>query len=228
MSENFAINMDRTQRVVIDTLQQPWIGSPAEGVMRKPLEREAAERGQVTSIVQFAAGSSFSPHTHPMGEEILVLSGVFEDEHAAYPAGTYLRNPPGSYHRPRSGEGCEILVKLDMFNENDLELVVIDTYESTWHPGLVDGLSVMPLHDFNGEGTALVKWEAGTKFNPHTHPGGEEVYVIEGTFEDEEGRYPQGTWLRSPPYSRHHPFSTEGCVILVKTGHIYTLSLIHI
>ena len=89
-----------------------------------------------------------------------------------------------------------------------------------WQPGLVPGLSVMPLHSFRTEHTALVRWDAGTLFNPHTHPGGEEIFVLDGTFEDEQGVYPQGTWLRNPSYSRHRPFSQEGCTIFVKTGHI--------
>ena len=44
--------------------------------------------------------------------------------------------------------------------------------------------------------------------------------MIEGVFEDEHGRYPAGSWLRSPHMSQHTPFSTEGCLIWVKTGHL--------
>jgi anti-sigma factor ChrR (cupin superfamily) len=44
--------------------------------------------------------------------------------------------------------------------------------------------------------------------------------VLEGMFEDEQGQYPQGTWLRSSPYNEHTPFSSEGCLIWVKTGHL--------
>ncbi|MEB3214064.1 MAG: cupin domain-containing protein, partial [Leptolyngbyaceae bacterium] len=55
---------------------------------------------------------------------------------------------------------------------------------------------------------------------PHRHWGGEEIFVLDGVFEDEQGRYPKGTWLRNPPGSVHSPFSTEGCVIYVKTGHL--------
>lgn len=32
--------------------------------------------------------------------------------------------------------------------------------------------------------------------------------------------YPQGSWLRSPHSSQHQPFSREGCLIPVKTGHL--------
>ncbi len=36
----------------------------------------------------------------------------------------------------------------------------------------------MPLHNFEYENTALVKWKPNTKFNPHQHFGGEEIFVI--------------------------------------------------
>jgi len=39
-------------------------------------------------------------------------------------------------------------------------------------------------------------------------------------FEDEHGRYPAGSWLRSPHGSRHTPFSREGTTLYVKTGHL--------
>ncbi len=89
------MNMDRTIRVAIGTATMPWEDSPSAGVQRKKLEREAAESGQVTSVVRYAPGSSFSAHRHPLGEEILVLDGVFSDEHGDYPAGTRISSPSG-------------------------------------------------------------------------------------------------------------------------------------
>ena len=90
------LNMDRAQRVVVETAAMDWEASPASGVWRKKLERAGEESGQVTSVVRYAPGSRFAAHEHPLGEEIFVLSSVFADEAGAYPAGTYLRNPPGS------------------------------------------------------------------------------------------------------------------------------------
>ena len=79
----------------------------------------------------------------------------------------------------------------------------------------------MPLHEFDGISTALVKWAPDTIFNPHVHPGGEEIFVIKGVFYDEHDRYPTGTWIRSPRYSKHAPFTkSEGALIYVKTGHL--------
>ena len=212
--------MDRSRRIVINTSRSAWIQSPASGVWRKPLEREAAESGQVTSIVRYEPGSVFSTHKHPNGEEVFVLDGVFEDESGRYPVGSYFRNPPGSSHAPRSPEGCLLFVKLNMFQEEDTDAVNISTEKIGWLPGVVNGLSVKTLHSFKTEHTALVRWQAGAEFHAHTHPGGEDIFVLEGVFEDEQGKYPKGSWLRNPPYSRHTPFSKNGCTILVKTGHI--------
>lgn len=79
----------------------------------------------------------------------------------------------------------------------------------------------MPLHDFDGIGTALVSWAPQTVFSPHVHPGGEEILVLEGVFRDEDGEYPAGTWLRNPRWSRHAPFTgEEGALIYVKVGHL--------
>lgn len=213
------LNMDFTQRVVVETAQVPWVASPSSGVWRKPLEKVQVESGWTTSIVRYDAGSAFKTHQHPMGEEIMVLEGVFSDETGDYPAGSYLRNPPGSAHAPFSKEGCVLFVKLDHFRPNDMETVRINTQEQPWLPGY-GGLEVMPLHSFETEHTALVKWPANEVFQPHRHYGGEEILVLSGAFQDEHGAYPKHTWMRSPHLSQHHPFVTESTVILVKTGHL--------
>ena len=217
MAEN--INMDFSISVTIDTNALPWTKSPLPGVERRMLERESAESGRATSIVRYAAESEFSPHVHAGGEEFLVLEGVFSDDYGDFDPGSYVRNPIGSKHRPFSKTGCTIFVKLWQMEKDDQDYVRLDTKNTPWVPGLVDGLSVMSLHQFGTENVALVKWEPGTRFHRHAHPGGEEILVLEGTFEDEHGRYPQGTWLRNPNGSEHAPFSTEGCLIYVKTGH---------
>lgn len=213
------LNMNFNEPVVIDTNQLDWQASPAAGVSRKPLSRGGAESGHATSIVRYAAGSAFAQHSHPGGEEILVLSGVFSDETGDYAAGSYLRNPPGSSHAPFSRQGCTLFVKLHQFAEGDLASVRIDTHSQPWLAGH-GGLQVMPLHSFGGEHTALVKWPAGEVFVPHRHFGGEEILVLSGTFCDEHGEYPPLCWLRNPHLSQHQPFVRQETVILVKTGHL--------
>jgi len=213
------LNMDFADRVVIDTRRAEWLPSPMPGVVRKPLAREDAERGHATSIVRYEPGASFSEHDHPLGEEILVLEGTFSDHTGDYKAGTYFRNPEGFRHAPFSEKGCVLLVKLHQFQTGDAAHVVIDTNTTPWQPGH-GGLEVMSLHAHGGEHVALVHWPENEKFQRHTHVGGEEIYVISGEFIDEYGRYPAGTWIRSPHMSVHNPWVEEETLIWVKTGHL--------
>jgi anti-sigma factor ChrR (cupin superfamily) len=213
------LNMDFSEQIVINTRDREWLPSPREGVWRKPLAREEAEQGHATSIVRYDPGSHFHAHDHPLGEEILVLEGIFSDETGDYHAGTYFRNPEGFRHAPFSVEGCVILVKLHQFQPGDTAHVVLDTETSAWRPGQ-GSLQVMPLHEWQGESTALVRWPAGEQFQPHQHFGGEEIYVVSGEFIDEFGRYPAGTWMRSPHLSQHCPYVEQETVIWVKVGHL--------
>ena len=214
------LHADLSQRVVVESESLDWVDSPMVGVQRRMLERDGEEVARATSIVRYAPDSHFSAHTHGGGEEFLVLEGIFSDEYGDYPAGTYIRNPVGSTHTPFSKEGCTILVKLWQMHPDDQQRVAIATKETPWANGLVKGLQVMPLHSYGTENVALVKWDAGTYFQPHMHLGGEEIFVVDGVFEDEFGAYPKGTWLRNPSGSRHTPFSKSGCLIYVKVGHL--------
>lgn len=219
---NATVNANFHERVVVPPpVDADWQRSPCDGVLRRRLDLWDAPIERATSLVRYAAGASFRAHTHERGEEFLVLDGVFEDEHGQYPAGTYVRNPPGSRHTPGSSSGCSLLVKLCQYTPGDTQSVRIDTNQANWHPGLVPGLTVLPLHEQQGISTALVRWAPHTAFTPHTHPGGEEIFVLNGLFRDEQGEYPAGTWLRNPRWSRHMPSTgAEGATIWVKVGHI--------
>jgi anti-sigma factor ChrR (cupin superfamily) len=213
------LNMQFDQPVVVHTAEMEWQASPMAGVWRKPLAREAAEHGHTTSVVRYDAGSRFSSHTHPRGEEILVLEGIFSDEHGDYPAGTYIRNPPGSEHSPFSEQGCDLLVMLDQFDERDDISLRIDTGTSDWLPGEHD-VKVMPLYYYETQMVALYRWPAGARYDMHQHFGGEELFVLSGTMFDEYGRYPAGTWVRNPHNSEHTPYVEEDTIIWIKTGHL--------
>lgn len=218
-SNSLSLNMDFSKVACIKPADQKWVNSPADGVSRVHLERAAEESGHVTSFVTFAPNSYFPQHAHPNGEEVFVLEGVFSDEHGDYPAGSYLRNPPGSGHTPFTKQGCKLFVKLDQFNKDDTEHVVIRPDQQQWQQG-IGGLKVLALHQHNTESAALVAWPKNEKFQPHSHFGGEEIVVISGTFIDEYDSYPAGTWLRSPHLSKHFPRVEEETLIYVKTGHL--------
>ena len=214
------INVDLSRRAVVETAKAPWISSPLPGVLRKMLERDGEEIARATSLVRYEGGSAFNTHRHDLGEEILVLEGVFSDESGHYPAGAYIRNPPGSHHAPFSEDGCTLFVKLRQFAPGDMARVVVDTHTRGWGAGKVPGVEAMALHEHRAERVYLVRWKAGAEYPFHAHPGGEEIYVLDGALEDEFGRYPTGCWLRQPAGSAHGPISSAGCLLYVKVGHL--------
>ena len=219
MANSINLNMDFDKKIVIQTDQMDWQNSPSKLVFRKPLARAGQESGHATSIVKYLKGAKFKEHQHPNGEEILVLDGTFSDENGDYPKGTYIRNPHGTSHSPYSHEGCLLLVKLYQFQTTDKQQIVIDTNKAQWQQG-IGRLQVMHLHSHIHEHTALVKWPKNEIFQAHNHFGGEEIFVMNGQFQDQFGMYPKGTWLRSPHNSQHKPFVEEETIIWVKTGHL--------
>lgn len=210
------------ERCVVLPGQQAWVASPTPGVERMMLDRIGDEIARATSFVRFAPHAVFPEHVHGGGEEFLVLQGLFVDADGEYGSGAYVRNPVGSQHAPRAGrDGATLFVKLHQFAPGDAQRLALQTAVASWSPGSAPGLSVLPLHEFEEEHTALVRWAPNTQFVRHAHWGGEEIVVLEGVFHDEHGSYPAGSWLRSPHLSVHTPFTaSEGATIFVKVGHL--------
>ncbi len=217
------INGNLAIRAVVNTHSMEWTASPSGTVWRKRVHLVGApESGQVTSIVRYQPDSSFPTHDHPQGEEILVLEGVFSDEHGDWPAGTYLLNPEGFRHTPFSRPGCLLFVKLRQFPGFDREHHVIDTGNREWQPTERKGVSRKPLYSQAGytDTMQLERWEAGTTVGTTLYEQGAEFFVLDGEFEDDEGAYPAGTWLRIPPGGSHSPRASRGCELYIKQGGI--------
>jgi anti-sigma factor ChrR (cupin superfamily) len=220
------VNADFTQRVVIATDTLPWVPSPQAGVERRLLDRIGGEVARATSLVRYAPASAFPAHKHALGEEFLVLNGVFSDEHGDYPEGTYVRNPPESRHAPRTDPGCTILVKLRQMKTTETERIVIDTTEATWKPADPDGLIRLPLYlaPDTGERVTLERMLPGTHLTETEQPGGEEIFLLSGELSDRYGSYGAGTWIRSPAGSRTGFGSAGGAVYWAKRGHLRPMS----
>lgn len=174
-----------------------WVASPEAGVDRVMLDRIGDEVAIATSIVRYRPGSRFAAHVHERGEEFLVLDGVFADEHGAYPAGTYVRNPPGSRHTPRSDPGCTLFVKLRQFRPDDLEPVVIDT--TRLDASVPDGSTRSHvLHRFRDEEVSLIDGGAGAArtFPPTETP--RELLMMTGEGEALGHLLTPRAWLRVP------------------------------
>lgn len=216
------VNTDLSQRAVVDSNSLEWLPSPLPGVWRRPLERDGGEVARATTIVRFAPNSHFSTHTHGGGEEFFVLEGTFSDEEGDFPAGFYVRNPPGSSHAPHSEDGCTILVKLCQMAPEGEPHVVIDTNKTAWQPTSNKGRAVKELFAASDrpERVTLERLAPGTSVGPYECAGGEEIFVLEGGFSDEHGSYAAGTWVRNPPGFVHTIKSEEGCVLWIKRGHL--------
>ncbi|WP_413112935.1 cupin domain-containing protein [Thaumasiovibrio sp. DFM-14] len=182
------LNMDFTCPCFIDLATQAWQQSPKPGVTRQLLERENAESGHTTSIVRYQAGAHFAPHSHPLGEEIFVLEGTFSDEHGHYPAGSYLRNPPGSQHAPYSENGCLLFVKLNQFHEYDTQASC-----SFVHP-----LSNLRLHHFANQNTDYHYYPCSTLIQLNQHATRSELLLIEGSLQLNGVNYNAPYWVRIP------------------------------
>lgn len=214
------IHADLTAKAVVNSSTLDWVPSPMAGVERRMLERDGAEVARATSLVRYAPGSSFSAHDHDMGEEFLVLDGVFSDESGDFPEGMYVRNPPGSSHIPSSEPGAVILVKLRQMQPDDAAYVRVNTLDpGGWQAGRT-GETILPLHVRPDEEVVMLNWEREARFPAQTFPGGAEYFVVEGGFEDQDGHYETGTWLRLPPGSSQTIRTTEGARVWRKTGHL--------
>jgi len=212
---------DPSQFVRINTNDMNWHQSPAAGVWRKRLERTGPlEAGRVTSVVRYDPGSSFPAHPHPDGEEILVLEGVFSDQRGDHGAGTWLLNPEGFTHAPRSGPGCRLFVKLRQAPGRDRLPLHIDTRQAPSVPTpAADGVQQLLLLE-RPEVVRMVRFSAGGRLPPTAHARGAEIFVLSGAISDAFGHHPAGTWLRYPPGTAHQPRSPDGALVYLKTEHL--------
>ena len=205
----------------MDTASMDWAPSPSGRVWRKRVHLVGPpESGQVTSVVRYEPESAFPVHDHPDGEEILVLEGVFSDEHGDWPAGTYLLNPEGFRHAPFSRQGCVLFVKLRQFPGRDREHRVVDINGLEWQPSPVTGVLHKPLYRQRGyaDRMRLERWQPRIEPGSIGYADGAELFVLSGGFEDEAGRYGAGSWLRLPVGATHRPRTASGCDMYVKRG----------
>jgi len=217
VSEFVPIRMDRTQAVAVKPGDQGWLRAPQAPIERFPLEREKPESGQVTSLVRYFPDTAFPEHPHPLGEEILVLEGVFSDASGDYPAGSYLRNPPGSRHAPFSKDGCLIFVKLNQFAADDLQTVRVTAAQLSSQPGCQNSRCL--LHEHHEARTELIKLSAPERYQ---HAAKDcEILIIEGAVQDHNGaEFQSRSWLRYPAGQAFElqAVDNKNSLLLVKTG----------
>lgn len=213
------LNANFNERAVVHSDREPWVASPMKGVDRRMLDRIGDEVARATTIVRYEPGSAFSPHTHTGGEEFLVLEGVFQDEHGDFPAGTYVRNPPTSSHRPSAAQGATIFVKLWQFDLADRRQIIIDTLAQTPQPA-AQGVAVIPLLDDPHEQVRIEVWDAGASVTVSNHQGFEAL-LIAGSYLEGGEEFVANSWLRLPPnVALNATAGPKGARLWVKSGHL--------
>jgi anti-sigma factor ChrR (cupin superfamily) len=182
------------------------------------LDRIGDEVARATTIVRYAAGSRFSAHTHTGGEEFIVLTGTFQDEHGDYPAGTYVRNPPTTSHTPGSQDGCIIFVKLWQFDMGDRSQFRLNMADGL--SDIYDGVSQAELHRDAREIVTYLEAKANAQV-ALIASGGVELLVLDGSLCEGGDTLEQGSWLRLPDGTALNATAgPQGAKIWVKSGHL--------
>jgi quercetin dioxygenase-like cupin family protein len=98
----------------------------------------------------------------------------------------------------------------------------VKTAEIEWKP-LVErgvdtkGISVKPLRVDPVSGRAptfLLRFEPGAAYPYHSHPAGEELFVLSGSCVIEGTTIEAGDYLHTPPGFKHAVRSETGCTLL--------------
>ena len=93
-------------------------------------------------------------------------------------------------------------------------LVEVDAID--WMPTKYPGIDIKVLLNDESTGllTALFRWAPGSVLPLHEHVEIEQTYVLEGSFEDDEGEVTAGNYISRPAGSRHVARSPKGAIIL--------------
>lgn len=92
----------------------------------------------------------------------------------------------------------------------------VNADELPWKPTRWQGIDMKVLLEEPETGllTCLFRWAPGAELPLHEHVRIEQTYVLEGSFEDEEGVCRAGQFVWRPEGSRHVARSREGALLL--------------
>lgn len=227
------LNADKTKSCLVNTDEADWIQTGAGGVRRKLIERLGGEVARATTVVSFEPNTRFPSHEHEGGEEFIVLEGEWFDDWAAQPKYTYVRNYIGSRHTPRIGStGATIFVKLCQMSKEYAE-----PEHSQWDiapaaPGWtvcpnVPGRVLLEVFASPHERVRFERWTPGTRGEVLVPATGEEIFVMEGSFDDELGCHRTWSWARNAGDQTQgearrmvRAAGARGCLLYVKSHHL--------
>ena len=99
---------------------------------------------------------------------------------------------------------------------------LVKSSENVWMPldeDTVKGVFVKSLlfdEETNRSSTILLKFEAGATYPLHNHPGGEEIYVLEGDVKLGKDELKAGDYLYTAVNNKHRVSTKNGCTLFLK------------
>jgi hypothetical protein len=102
------LTSDSEQRRINTKDESRWLPGPTEGTEVLPLHGHGT--GNVM-LIRWTQTSAFKPGLDPMGEEVLVLSGMLHDSVGKYPAGSWIRNPVKAWQSWGANAGTVVYYK---------------------------------------------------------------------------------------------------------------------
>ena len=100
------------------------------------------------------------------------------------------------------------------------ETLVARTHGSAWQDCGTAGFWIKPLYEdaASGQRTWLMRVEPGASAPSHAHDETEQIYVIEGSFFDDQNTYRAGDFAIRAPGVMHTAGSDDGAIVML----IYT------
>ena len=103
-------------------------------------------------------------------------------------------------------------------NSDYEQKALIDTNTIQWQETQVKNVFKKILAIKDKEETSFIKLNEGSVLNQEQKINSVEIFVLEGTYINEYGEYPQGTYLRLPEENEALVKSDKDCVIFRKTN----------
>ncbi|MBU4629224.1 cupin domain-containing protein [Pseudomonas sp. BF61] len=93
----------------------------------------------------------------------------------------------------------------------------MDFSKTEWRPTSTPGVLQATLYQSSvAARTVLMRLQPGTHTKPHSHPTeSEEIFVLDGCFEDDDGAYRPGDYCIRPAGKIHRAWSCTGCIAIV-------------
>jgi anti-sigma factor ChrR (cupin superfamily) len=218
-------NADLTRHVICRADEMAWEPTTVAGVRQKNFERMLdPAKGRETGLLRLEPGASLGEAILDERTEFFVLEGELSDGHGSYTAGVYVRNPPGTAVNLATTAGATVLVKRRVGVGRGGPRIVRDaTKRENWQAWGERGSEKVQLYDAAEikEASWIGYMLPDLRIPEHDHAGGEEIFVLEGSIEDETGVARPRTWIRFPVGFRHSPFSHgQGCKMIVREGDV--------